>query len=142
MPDDALKAPAAGPSEWVWILTCRQCTRVVDFSDVHEPFLYLTRWARCCGRVMELESVLRSRVETAEAAREKRVHARPKFASTRIEKPGRYVVTIDCDNDPCYKCNMELADDLTSDERRELIAWFEGDALATDTQTRRAVEDA
>jgi hypothetical protein len=142
MPDDALKVPAAGPSEWVWILKCRRCTRVVDFSDVHEPYLYLATWAKCCGQIMKLESVLRSRVETAESVKEKRVHARPKFASTRIEKPGRYLVAIDSSHDPCYKCSMELADDLTAEERQELIAWFEGDALGTDTQTRRVVEDA
>ena len=52
MPDDR--------AEWVWVLTCRRCLRVVDFSDVHEPTRRLAEWARCCGQVMELESVLRS----------------------------------------------------------------------------------
>jgi hypothetical protein len=52
MPDDL--------AEWVWILTCRQCARVVDFHDVHERTRPLVEWAACCGQVMELQSVERS----------------------------------------------------------------------------------
>ena len=47
-------------AEWVLILKCRQCARVADFCDVHEPTRPLEKWARCCDQVMELESVLRS----------------------------------------------------------------------------------
>ena len=37
MPDES--------AEWVWILTCRQCARVADFCDVHEPTRPLEKWA-------------------------------------------------------------------------------------------------
>jgi hypothetical protein len=47
-------------AEWVWTLTCRRCSRRVDFSDVHVPTRRLAEWATCCGQIMELESVLRS----------------------------------------------------------------------------------
>jgi hypothetical protein len=47
-------------AEWVWVLTCRRCLRVVDFNDVHEPTRPLAEWAGCCGQVMELKSVERS----------------------------------------------------------------------------------
>jgi hypothetical protein len=47
-------------AEWVLVLKCRRCSRVVDFGDVHEPTRRLTDWATCCGEVMELESVERS----------------------------------------------------------------------------------
>jgi hypothetical protein len=51
------------PSEltaWVWILTCRRCSRAIDLDDVHVPTQRLAEWAACCGEVMELESVERS----------------------------------------------------------------------------------
>jgi hypothetical protein len=51
---------ADGAAEWVWILRCRRCARVVDFDDVCEPTGRLREWATCCGEVMELESVLQS----------------------------------------------------------------------------------
>jgi hypothetical protein len=47
-------------AEWVWVLTCRRCSRVVDFGNVHEATRPLAEWATCCGQVMKLESVLRS----------------------------------------------------------------------------------
>jgi hypothetical protein len=47
-------------SEWVWILKCRQCSRVIDFDDVHAPTTRLAEWASCCNEIMELESVERS----------------------------------------------------------------------------------
>jgi hypothetical protein len=49
-----------GLAEWVWILTCRRCSRVVDFEEVCVPIQRLTEWATCCGQVMQLESVLPS----------------------------------------------------------------------------------
>jgi hypothetical protein len=47
-------------AEWVWVLTCRRCSRVVDFDDACVPTRRLSEWATCCGEIMELESVLRS----------------------------------------------------------------------------------
>jgi hypothetical protein len=47
-------------AEWVWVLTCRRCARVIDFEAVCAPIQRLAEWATCCGQVMELESVLRS----------------------------------------------------------------------------------
>jgi hypothetical protein len=124
-------------AEGVWVLTCRRCLRTVDFNEVHEPFLYLATWARCCGEIMELESVLRRRASGGERVNDERRYARPEFASARIEKAGRYAVTIDG-----ARCRVELADDLSADERRELIDWFGGGAVGMDARKRRVVEDA
>jgi len=35
------------PAEWVWILKCHCCSRVVDFDDVHVPTMRLAEWAWC-----------------------------------------------------------------------------------------------
>ncbi len=45
----------------VWTLTCRRCWRTIDFDDVHLPTQRLAEWATCCGEVMELERVMRSK---------------------------------------------------------------------------------
>jgi hypothetical protein len=47
-------------AEWVWILKCGQCSKLVDFEAVSVPTQRLREWASCCGQIMELESVLRS----------------------------------------------------------------------------------
>ena len=47
-------------SSWAWVLKCRRCSRVADFDDVCVPTTRLVEWARCCGEMMELESVERS----------------------------------------------------------------------------------
>jgi hypothetical protein len=48
------------PATWVWILKCRRCSRAINFNDVHIPTRPLAEWAKCCGELMELESVQRS----------------------------------------------------------------------------------
>jgi hypothetical protein len=53
---------ATQQTKWVCILRCRRCSRVIDFDDVCVPTSRLAEWARCCGEIMELESVERSAV--------------------------------------------------------------------------------
>jgi hypothetical protein len=50
-------------AEWVWILTCRRCMKLINFDNVCEPTRRLAEWATCCGEIMELESVQRSRAD-------------------------------------------------------------------------------
>jgi hypothetical protein len=52
-------------NKWVWILTCRRCSRVEDFDTLHDPTRRIPEWATCCGALMELESVLRKVTEDA-----------------------------------------------------------------------------
>lgn len=51
---------AGQEGNWVRILKCCRCSRVIDFDDLHVPTQRLAEWAKCCGEVMELESVERS----------------------------------------------------------------------------------
>ena len=56
MPEDL----ARPQGEWMWILKCRRCSTVADFEAVCVPTRQLTEWVKCCGEIMELESVQRS----------------------------------------------------------------------------------
>jgi hypothetical protein len=47
-------------AEWIWILKCKQCMKYVTFDNACVPTQRLAEWAKCCGEIMELESVLRS----------------------------------------------------------------------------------
>ena len=49
---------------WVWILTCRRCSRTDDLVTLHDPTQRIAEWAKCCGEIMELESVPRSATDT------------------------------------------------------------------------------
>lgn len=50
-------------AERVWALKCLQCLRVTDFADACVPTRRLVEWGTCCGQIMELESVERSRID-------------------------------------------------------------------------------
>jgi hypothetical protein len=57
--DGMISQRARQRSEWVWMLTCRRCSRVAGFDAVSVPTARLAEWATCCGEIMELNSVER-----------------------------------------------------------------------------------